>query len=89
MTSQWSGGFQGDVRVTAGSSAIRGWTVTMSFPGGQSVSQAWNATVTSSGGTATARNVGWNGSLGAGQSATFGFLGSGSGAAPTLSCAAT
>jgi len=90
-TGQWPGGFQADVRVTAGSSAISGWTVTLTFANGQRVTQAWNATVTTSGSTATARNVSYNGSLGAGGSANFGFLGSwtGSNGAPTLSCSAT
>ncbi|MCW6008655.1 cellulase family glycosylhydrolase [Micromonospora sp. CPCC 205371] len=88
---QWPGGFQGDVRVTAGSSAITGWTVTWTFGNGQTVSQAWNATVTSSGSSVTARNVGYNGSLGAGGSANFGFIGAwnGTNSAPTLSCTAT
>ncbi|BCB75868.1 hypothetical protein GCM10022251_80550 [Phytohabitans flavus] len=90
-TGQWPGGFQGDVRVTAGSGAISGWTVTLTFPNGQRVTQAWNATVTTSGTTATARNVSYNGGLGAGASTNFGFLGSwtGSNGAPTLSCTAT
>ncbi|MBE1489371.1 cellulase family glycosylhydrolase [Plantactinospora soyae] len=88
---QWSGGFQGDVRVTAGGTAISGWTVTLTFPNGQTVSQAWNATVTSSGSTVTARNVSYNGSLGAGAGTTFGFIGSwnGSNGAPSLSCTAS
>jgi mannan endo-1,4-beta-mannosidase len=90
-TGQWPGGFQGDVRVTAGGSAITGWTVTLTFPSGQRVTQAWNATVTTSGATATARNVSYNGNLGAGASTNFGFLGSwtGSNGAPALSCSAT
>jgi len=88
---QWAGGFQGEVRVTAGSSAINGWTATWTFANGQTVSQAWNATITSSGSTVTARNVSYNGRLAAGASTTFGFLGSwtGTNSAPTLSCAVT
>ncbi|MCW6006310.1 lytic polysaccharide monooxygenase [Micromonospora sp. CPCC 205371] len=82
--SQWSNGFQGEVRVTAGSSALTGWTVTLTFPNGQTVTQAWNASVTSSGSTVTARNASYNGNLGAGASTTFGFTGSGSGGAPAL-----
>ncbi|MGN9908815.1 cellulose binding domain-containing protein [Phytohabitans sp. LJ34] len=91
IVGQWPGGFQGDVRVTAGGSAIRGWTVTWTFANGQSVNQAWNATVTASGSQVTARNVSYNGALGAGASATFGFIGSwtGSNGAPALSCTAS
>ncbi len=90
IVGQWPGGFQGEVRVTAGSAAITGWTVTWTFANGQTVTQAWSATVTSSGANVTARNMSYNGSLGAGASTTFGFLGSwnGTNAAPTASCTA-
>jgi predicted carbohydrate-binding protein with CBM5 and CBM33 domain len=88
---EWSGGFQGDVRVTAGTTAIRGWTVTMAFPNGQAVSSMWNATPGGTGSTVTATNVGYNGNLGAGQSAQFGFLGTWNGTnnPPTVSCTAS
>jgi mannan endo-1,4-beta-mannosidase len=88
---QWPGGFQAEVRVTARDSAIRGWTVTWTFGDGQSVNHAWNATVASAGASVTARNVSYNGGLGAGASTAFGFIGSWNGAngAPTLSCAAS
>ncbi|MEU7589953.1 CotH kinase family protein [Micromonospora sp. NPDC049230] len=90
VTSQWTGGFQGEVRVTAGTSAISGWTVTWTFANGQTVTQAWNATVTSQGSAVTARNVSYNGALGAGASTTFGFLGSSAGTpgTPALTCGA-
>jgi mannan endo-1,4-beta-mannosidase len=84
---QWSGGFQGEVKVTAGSAAIRGWTVALTWANGQTVSQAWNATVTTSGTTTMARNASYNGSLGAGAATTFGFIGSGTAGTPTLTCA--
>jgi len=91
VVGQWAGGFQGEVRVTAGSAAITAWTTTWTFANGQTVTQAWNATVTSSGSGITARNVGYNGSLAAGASTTFGFLGSwnGSNGVPTATCTAT
>jgi mannan endo-1,4-beta-mannosidase len=91
ITGQWQGNFQGEVRVTAGSAAISGWTVTWTYANGQAVTQSWNATVTSSGAAVTARNVNYNGTVGAGASTTFGFLGSwnGTNTAPTVSCAAS
>ncbi len=91
VTNQWGGGFQGEVKVTAGSSAISGWTVTWTFGDGQQVTQAWNAQVSSSGSTVTARNMSYNGSLGAGAATTFGFLGSwnGTNSVPTLTCTAS
>ena len=90
VTGQWQGGFQAEVRVTAGGSAISGWTVTWTFANGQQVTQSWGATVTASGSTVTARNVDYNGSLSAGGSTTFGFLGSSgsTNGVPSLSCAA-
>ncbi|MCI4064970.1 lytic polysaccharide monooxygenase [Micromonospora sp. R77] len=89
VTSQWQGGFQGEVEVTAGATAIKGWTVSWTYAGGQQVTQSWNATVTSSGATVTAKNAGWNGALAAGAKTTFGFLASGTGPAPTPTCTAT
>ena len=88
---QWPGGFQAEVRVTAGGSAISGWTVTWTYANGQQVTNAWNASVTSSGSAVTARNVGYNGAIGAGGSTTFGFLGSwnGTNSVPTVSCTAS
>ena len=90
IVGQWGGGFQGDVKVTAGG-AINGWTVTWTFGNGQSIQSAWNATVTSSGSSVTARNVSYNGKLSAGQSTNFGFTGSfsGSNGAPSVSCTAS
>ncbi|RLP86819.1 cellulase family glycosylhydrolase [Micromonospora sp. CV4] len=91
VTNQWQGGFQGEVRVTAGATAITGWTVRWTFANGQSVSQSWNVTLTSSGAAVTARNVDYNGRLAAGASTSFGFIGgwNGSNARPAVSCAAS
>lgn len=90
IVSQWPGGFQGDVKVTAGSSAINGWRVTWTFGNGQTVTQSWGATVTASGSAVTATNVSYNGTLGSGASTTFGFLGSwnGTNTAPSVTCTA-
>ncbi|WTZ05291.1 family 43 glycosylhydrolase [Micromonospora sp. NBC_01392] len=85
-TSTWSGGFQGEVTVTAGTSAINGWTVGWSLAGGQSISQIWGGTLSTSGSTATVRNVSYNGSVPAAGSTTFGFLANGSPSTPSLTC---
>ncbi|WP_320064800.1 cellulase family glycosylhydrolase [Micromonospora sp. RTGN7] len=91
IVNQWAGGFQGEVRVTAGSAAINGWTTRWTYANGQTVSQSWNATVTSSGSTVTARNVDYNGRLAARASTTFGFLASATGtnAVPAVTCTAS
>ncbi|WFE39342.1 family 43 glycosylhydrolase [Micromonospora sp. WMMD998] len=85
-TSSWSGGFQGEVTVTAGASAINGWTVGWNLAGGQSINQIWGGTLSTSGSTATVRNVSYNGSVPAAGSTTFGFLANGSPSTPSLTC---
>ncbi|QLQ35401.2 glycosyl hydrolase family 95 catalytic domain-containing protein [Micromonospora robiginosa] len=90
VTGSWSGGFQAEVTVTAGATAIRGWTVSWTFPNGQVVNQIWGGTHTQSGANVTVRNADYNGALAAGASTTFGFIGSVTGAnnPPTnLTCA--
>jgi cellulase/cellobiase CelA1 len=72
--------------VTAGASAINGWTVTWTLAAGQAITQAWNGTLSVTGSTATVRNVSWNGSLAARATAQFGFLANGTATAPVLSC---
>jgi endoglucanase len=87
VSSSWQGGFQAQITVTAGNSAISSWAVTWALPSGQSITQSWSATVTTSGSTATARNAAWNGSLAAHASTQFGFIANGNSAAvPTLTC---
>ncbi|WP_027346183.1 cellulase family glycosylhydrolase [Hamadaea tsunoensis] len=91
ITNSWPGGFQGEVKVTAGSAAISSWTTTWTYANGQTVTQFWSATVTSSGANVTAKNVTYNGSLGAGASTSFGFLASwnGTNAVPAVTCTAS
>ena len=92
VTGSWSGGFQGEVTVTAGATAIRGWTVAWTFPDGQVISQIWGGSHTQSGANVSVRNVDYNGALAAGASTTFGFIGTVTGAnnPPTnLTCTTT
>jgi mannan endo-1,4-beta-mannosidase len=91
VVGQWPGGFQGDVKVTAGAQPINGWTLTWSFANGQTISQSWGATLSQSGSAVTASNVAWNGSLGAAASTSFGFIGSGtvSTGVPVVTCTAS
>ncbi|PTA47624.1 glycoside hydrolase N-terminal domain-containing protein [Micromonospora sp. RP3T] len=92
VTGSWSGGFQGEVTVTAGATAIRGWTVSWTFPDGQVINQIWGGSHTQSGANVSVRNVDYNGALAAGASTTFGFIGTVTGAnnPPTnLTCTTT
>ena len=91
VTSTWPGNFGAQVTVTAGNAPISAWTVTWTFANGQTISQIWNGTLTTSGANVTVRNVGYNGTLAANTSTTFGFnatTGS-TNASPTLRCAGT
>jgi acetylxylan esterase len=88
VVSAWNSGWQANVDVTAGSAAISGWTLQWTWPGGQTITSSWNAGVTSSGSSVTAEDVGWNGSVAAGQTrtSTWGFIGSGTAATPVVTC---
>ncbi|GAA2599828.1 glycoside hydrolase N-terminal domain-containing protein [Winogradskya consettensis] len=76
VTSSWSGGFQAEVTVTAGATAIKGWTVSWTFPGGQHISQVWNGACTQSGTTVTVTNAAYNGALAPGAATSFGLIAS-------------
>ncbi|MGW9072363.1 glycosyl hydrolase family 18 protein [Streptomyces yangpuensis] len=79
--SDWGSGFEGKwVVKNTGTTTLSSWTVEWDYPAGTSVTSAWDATVTGSGTHWTAKNVGWNGTLAPGATASFGFNGSGSGA---------
>jgi hypothetical protein len=89
ITGQWQGGFQAEVTVTAGASALTGWRVTWTFANGQTITQIWGGRNTASGSAQSVTNESWNGNLAAGASTTFGFLGSwnGTNSAPAPTCA--
>ncbi len=91
VVNAWQGGFQADVTVKAGSSAIRGWSVSWSFGAGQTISQIWSGSLVSPPPNVTVSNVDWNRNLAAGATASFGFLGStnSTNPTPTLTCSAT
>ena len=81
---QWNGGYVATVTVTAGSSTINGWTV--SIPQASGVTNAWN---TARSGT-NFSNVNYNGRVNAGQSTQFGFQGTGTGPSNSgVTCTAT
>jgi chitin-binding protein len=77
----WSGGFQAEVMVHAATTPVGKWTVSWTFPGGQTVSQLWSGKHTVSGSLNTVKNESWNGTVAANNHTTFGFTGTG--ATPT------
>ncbi|WP_174533122.1 cellulose binding domain-containing protein [Micromonospora chalcea] len=84
---QWNGGFVATVTVTAGTTALTGWRVTLTLPGGASISSLWNGVPSGTSGTVTVANQSYNGQVGAGQTTTFGFQGAGNGSGATVTCA--
>ncbi|MCP2327675.1 photosystem II stability/assembly factor-like uncharacterized protein [Hamadaea flava] len=92
ISSQWPGGFGANVTVTnTGTSATTSWTVKWTFANGQTISSLWNGNYTQSGANVTVTNLSYNGAIGVGGTAGFGFNGawSSSNAVPTLTCTAT
>jgi hypothetical protein len=79
-TNQWSNGFTANVTVAnTGGSAVNGWSLGFTLPGGQTITNSWNASLSGTSGAVTARNVSYNGSIAPGGNATFGFQGTYSG----------
>ncbi len=79
-TSDWGSGFQGNCTITNGTGAgISSWKVEGDLPSGTSIGSVWDANKAVSGDHYTFTNVGWNGSLAAGKTVSFGFGGTGSG----------
>ncbi|GGT80851.1 glycosyl hydrolase family 18 protein [Actinomadura citrea] len=79
-TSDWGSGFDGNCTITNGTgSAISSWKLEADLPSGTSVGNVWNATKTVSGNHYTFANTGWNGTIAAGATTSFGFGGTGSG----------
>ncbi|WP_285640171.1 endo-1,4-beta-xylanase [Lentzea sp. NBRC 102530] len=84
---QWNGGFVATVKVTAGSSVLRGWRVTATLSNG-TITSHWSANRSGASGTVTFTNVDYNGAVPAGGSTEFGFQGTGSGSGLAPSCTA-
>ncbi len=75
VTSDWGTGFGGQITVVNdGSAPISNWT--LGFTWDRSIGSIWNATSTQSGNQYAINNDGWNGTIPAGGSVSFGFNGS-------------
>ena len=71
-TDDWGQGFTGNVNVTAGQSALNGWTVEFDSPA--QITNVWNGVIASHTGTHyVVRNEAWNGQVAPGQTTSFGF----------------
>jgi endoglucanase len=88
-TNSWSGGFQGQVTVKAGTAAIHGWTVRWTLASGQSITQLWNGALTVSGSSVTVANLSYNGALAANATTSFGYTANGAPNTPIITCTAS
>ena len=90
VNGDWNTGHVATVTVTNDRrTAVTGWRVGWTWPGDQQVTNSWNTTLTQNGATVVAKDAGWNGSIGAGGSTTFGIQATGPAASPTLTCTPT
>ncbi|QYL17129.1 cellulase family glycosylhydrolase [Mycolicibacterium pallens] len=72
VVSDWGSGHTANMTVTAGSTALNGWTVEFDTPA--QISNIWNGQITSHVGTHyVISNMSYNGAVAAGQSTTFGY----------------
>ncbi|GIJ46258.1 chitinase [Virgisporangium aliadipatigenens] len=78
-TSEWSTGFEARATVTNGGSTALTWSVSFDLPAGTTISSHWDAVRTQSGNRYTFTAPSWQGALAPGASASFGFIGAGSG----------
>ena len=87
IVNAWPGGYQATVDVTAGPTAIGGWTTSFALSG-SSVAYLWSGNRSGTDTAVTVTNTDWNGSLAAGSTTSYGFIGSGSAPspAPAVSC---
>lgn len=89
VTNSWGSGFTGVIRVTnSGTGTTSGWSASWQFSGSNRITNSWNTTVTGSN-PYSATNLNWNGALGGGQTAEFGFQGTTNGGSvetPAVTC---
>lgn len=84
ISSQWSGGFNGAIRITNNkTTAINGWTVSWAYTDGSKVTGSWGATVTGTN-PYTATNLSYNGTIQPGQTVEIGFGGTSGGATAAI-----
>ena len=80
VSNEWSDGFTAEVRLTnTGSEPVSGWEVQWGYSDGTALTNTWNAVVNGMG-PFTATSMGWNDTIGAGQTVSFGMQGTKGGA---------
>ncbi|MFE9959622.1 PHB depolymerase family esterase [Micromonospora sp. NPDC005299] len=70
----WNTGLTASVTITnTAATAVNGWALAFTLPGGQSITSGWNATYAPASGAVTARNVSYNGTIAPNGSVSIGF----------------
>ena len=70
----WNTGLTENLTITnTGSTAINGWSLGFTLPGGQSITSGWNATYSPASGQVTARTAAYNATLAPNAPVTVGF----------------
>ncbi|MFG2515375.1 cellulase family glycosylhydrolase [Streptomyces sp. NPDC048584] len=84
VTSEWPGGFQGEVTVrNTGSSAINGWTLVWAFPADQRITNMWGGTPAQSGADVSVTAASYTAAIPASGSVSLGFTASRTGTNPS------
>ena len=84
--SDWGTGYQARFTIKNNTGAtVKGWQIVFGLPSSAKLGSFWDAAITTSGSTETAKNPSYAPTIGAGDTAVFGFVVAGSGS-PT-SCA--
>jgi len=74
VVNAWNTGLTESINITnTGTSAINGWSLAFTLPGGQAISSGWNATYSPGSGQVTAKNMSYNAALAPGASTSIGF----------------
>jgi len=72
--SAWNTGLTSSITIgNSGTTAIDGWSLVFTLPGGQTVTSGWNADYSAAAGQVTARNVSHNATIAPGASIDIGF----------------
>ncbi|MDW3848591.1 PHB depolymerase family esterase [Micromonospora sp. BRA006-A] len=70
----WNNGLTENITISnTGPTAVNGWSLTFTLPGGQTITSGWNASYSPASGQVTARNLSYNGVIPARGSTTIGF----------------
>ncbi|MDG4786625.1 cellulose binding domain-containing protein [Micromonospora sp. WMMD1102] len=70
----WNTGLTESITITnTGTSAVNGWSLVFTLPGGQTITSGWNASYSPASGQVTARNASYNAAIAPNASVSIGF----------------